>query len=221
MSEFQIKLDKSNIRKGKALFSALLSGDGDLILICTDKNCNDLFFAVHSSEESYLHGVALANVKVFLLDKASFETCRADFEHIALRDGVFCVKDLVDRFGGLFAVVDGNTLVAVDKDSQEPHCAFLFVADVPQVITELIGDRLYQVVYPLLSAAEFFEFHRQFFPVLRGISFLDHFNSHIKTKDRKGSGLELNYHHIYYITLFRKNQVFSEIFSSYPKLLGK
>ena len=56
----------------------------------------------------------------------------ADFEVVALLNGVCLVQQRIDRAGNGLAGVGVQRLVAVDQDAQEPVWAFLLKADIPQ-----------------------------------------------------------------------------------------
>ena len=76
-------------------------------------------------------------------------------------------------FGNLaFTILDGHTR----KPQNRIYMSLLMLLavnavcemiNVPEVVAQLVGNGLDKVVYLLFRTAEFFEFHRQFFPIFR------------------------------------------------------
>ena len=80
-------------------------------------------------------GSALLTLECLVMLRAgqtAAQSRAADFEVVALLNGVCLVQQRIDRAGNGLAGVGVQRLVAVDQDAQEPVWAFLLKADIPQ-----------------------------------------------------------------------------------------
>ena len=111
------------------------------VLISRSKNSRNALFTVYGRIESDLDIPSETSLDMLLGLDLALDAGRGDLKMICLLNGIYLIKDGIDRSVYLLAVIDRNAFLGIDRDAQIPLGALFDKLNVPKHVTKLFYCR--------------------------------------------------------------------------------